>query len=99
MWERKNMRIVSEKRIREFILDAPRSADVMKRWVQTMRSSVWRNPAELKAAFPSVSIVGDLTVFNIGGNKYRLAAFVQFRSRIVYVKRIGTHQEYDQWEL
>ena len=93
------MRIVSEKCIREFAADAPHSAEAMKRWVRTVRSSVWRNSGEMKAAFPSASIVGDLTVFNIGGNKYRLAAYVHYRSRIVYVKKIGTHQEYDQWEL
>ena len=93
------MRIVSEKRIQEFVLRVPRSADAMKYWIQTVRSSVWQNPAEMRATFQSVSIIGDLAVFNIGGNKYRLAAFVQFQSRIVFVKKIGTHQEYDQWEL
>ena len=47
---------------------------------------------ELKATFGSASFVGDLTVFNIGGNKFRIAAFV-------YIKRIGTHEEYGKWEL
>ena len=93
------MRIVGEKRIREFVSEVPIAAGAMKLWIQSVRASAWRNPDELKSTFPSASFVGGLTVFNIGGNKYRLAAFVHYRCGAVYIKRIGTHQEYDQWEL
>ena len=71
----------------------------MWRWVDTVESSDWLNPAELKATFATASFVGDLTVFNIGGNNYRITAFVHYRKQIVYVKQIGTHKEYDQWGL
>ena len=47
----------------------------------------------------SASLVGELTVFNVGDNKYRIAAFVHYARQIVYIKRIGTHGEYDTWEL
>ena len=47
----------------------------------------------------SASFVGDLTIFNVGGNKYRIAAFVHYAKQIVYIKRIGTHKEYDRWDL
>jgi mRNA interferase HigB len=90
---------VSERRIREFIGREPRSAESMWRWVDAIESAVWRNPSELKAAFASASFVGDLVVFNVGGNKYRIASFVHYGKQIVYVKRIGTHEEYDTWDL
>ena len=45
------------------------------------------------------SFVGGLTVFNVGGNEYRVAAFVHYRKQVVYIKRIGDHEEYDQWDL
>ncbi len=95
-WE---LRIVSEKRIREFIEREPRAADPMWRWVDTVESATCRSPGDLKAVFASASFVGDLTVFNVGGNKYRIAAFVHYRRQIVYIKRIGTHEEYDEWDL
>jgi mRNA interferase HigB len=38
-------------------------------------------------------------VFNTGGNEYRIAAFVHYRKQMVYVKRIGTHEEYGKWDL
>ena len=99
LWESGCLRIVTEKRIREFIQREPGSSDVLWRWADAIESSNWRNPADLKATFAAASFVGDLTVFNVGGNKYRIAAFVYFRKQIVYVKRIGTHKEYDKWDL
>ncbi|MFW7342523.1 type II toxin-antitoxin system HigB family toxin [Pollutimonas sp. H1-120] len=35
-------------------------------------------------------------VLNIGGNKYRLVAEIQYRASIVWIKFIGTHAQYDQ---
>jgi mRNA interferase HigB len=46
-----------------------------------------------------MSFVGGLAVFNVGGNKYRVLAFVHYRKQIVYIKEIGTHQEFDKWDL
>jgi mRNA interferase HigB len=59
--------------------------------VGVIESAAWNNPTDLKATFASASFVGDLTVFNVGGNKFRIAAFVHYRAQIVYIKRIGTH--------
>jgi mRNA interferase HigB len=90
---------VTEKRIREFIEQEPRSAEAMRHWADAIESHSWHNPGDLKRTFASASFVGDLTVFNVGGNKYRIAAFVHYAKQIVYIKRIGTHEEYDKWEL
>jgi mRNA interferase HigB len=78
---------------------APRSADSLWRWVDQIEASGWLNPTELKLTFGTASFVGDLTVFNVGGNKYRIAAFVHYRKQIVFIKRIGTYEEYDKWDL
>ena len=61
----------------------------------------WANAVEAKADFGSAEIVCDLTVFNVGGNKYRLIAFVHYRRQIVFIKNILTHEEYNQgdWKL
>ena len=90
---------MTEKRIREFI-ERSRVPPV-RCGAGSIPSSPgdWRNPGELKGTFASASLVGALTVFNVGGNKYRIAAFVHYRKQIVFIKEIGTHEEYDKWEL
>lgn len=41
-------------------------------------------------------IPGNRAVFNIKGNKYRLIAKVNYDWKIVYIRFIGTHAEYDK---
>jgi mRNA interferase HigB len=38
---------------------------------------------------------GTLTVFNIGGNKYRLIARIRYDYQLVNVRRVLTHADYD----
>ena len=54
------------------------------------------NWAELKATFNTVDKVGELTVFDIGGNKYRLIAYIRFERQIVYIKAVLSHSDYDK---
>ena len=90
---------MTERRIQEFIEQEPRSVGAMRQWANAIESGSWSNTGELKRTFASASFVGDLTIFNVGGNKYRIAAFVHYAKQIVYIKRIGTHKEYDRWDL
>jgi mRNA interferase HigB len=64
-----------------------------RRVIDKNRFSNW---AELKAAFKMIDKVCDLTVFNIGGNKYRLVAYVRLEKQIVYIKAVLTHRDYDK---
>ncbi|RUM74202.1 MAG: type II toxin-antitoxin system HigB family toxin, partial [Sulfurovum sp.] len=57
----------------------------------------WNTPNEIKAMYRSASIIGDeKVVFNIAGNKYRLIVTVNYYAKIVFVKFIGTHKQYDK---
>jgi mRNA interferase HigB len=93
---RRFAQIISKRRIREFENRFQRAIEPLRHWVNAVEGSGWRNPSDLKAAFGSADFVEDLTVFNIGGNKYRLVAFVHYRRQIVYIKDILTHKEYDK---
>jgi mRNA interferase HigB len=52
--------------------------------------------AAMRATFPAVDKVGELHVFDIGGNKLRLIAFVRYRSQKLYIKHVLDHREYDR---
>jgi mRNA interferase HigB len=92
------VRIISKRRIREFWERFPKAVEPLKHWANAVRRAEWTNPGALKAEFGSADFVGDLTVFNVGGNKYRLIAFVDYRRQVVYIKHILTHEEYDKGE-
>jgi mRNA interferase HigB len=90
------LRIISKRQLRDFVARYPKAADPLKHWVNVVESSSWKTPAETKASFRSADMVGDRTVFDIGGNNYRLVSFVHYRAQIVYIKRVLTHAEYDR---
>jgi mRNA interferase HigB len=65
-------------------------------WYRQALQADWASPAEVKASFRSASILRDgRVVFNLAGNKYRLVVWINYPYRIVYVRFIGTHAQYD----
>ena len=52
---------------------------------------------DVKLRYANASIINDRrVVFDIGGNKYRLVAHINWPAQIVYVRFVGTHGEYDR---
>ena len=88
--------VISKKAARLFWEKHPDSETALRSWLKAMRDTEFKNLAELRSAFKSVDNVGDLIVFNIGGNKYRLVASVHFNRGKVYVRHILTHEKYDR---
>jgi len=65
-------------------------------WYLVTKKAAWASLPEVKALFPSADLVGRRTVFNIGGNKYRLIARIDHRRQQVFILDILTHKEYDK---
>ena len=92
------MRIISRKALKQFWeqSDYADSEQPLRAWFREASKADWKNPAEVKAAYRSASIVGnDRVVFNIAGNKYRLVVRINYPYRVVYIRFIGTHRQYD----
>jgi mRNA interferase HigB len=90
------VRLISRRVLREFWEAHPKARSPLTAWESAIKFSSPRNPAELRAVFGSADFVRDLTVFNIGGNKFRLITGIDYRCQVVYVKHILTHTEYDE---
>lgn len=90
------MKVISNSALRAFAVRHPQAADALQGWRRVIEKNRFDNWAELKAAFNAVDKVGELTVFDIGGNKYRLIAYIRFERQIVYIKAVLTHREYDK---
>ena len=64
--------------------------------VITCRKARWRNLDEVQEIYPHADPVGDCTVFNIGGNKYRLVSKIRYQYQRIYVIHVLTHKDYDK---
>ena len=73
-----------------------RSRKSLDSWVKTVEGTTWANAEEMKKTFNTVAPVGAEVVFDIGGNKFRMFAVVEYVAGVVEVKEILTHAEYDK---
>lgn len=91
------MRILSLSTLRRFYeTQEPDAKGPLLAWHAHVLKANWGTPAEVKADFGSASILKEgRVVFNIAGNKYRLVASINYPYRIVFVKFVGTHKQYD----
>src|SRR5262249_40361006 len=94
------MRVISKARLRQF-WEAPGHGDAegpLRAWYTHVNNKTvaWRLWADMKQDFPNASTVGNCVVFNIGGNKYRLATRILYPSQKVFVLKVMTHAEYDE---
>ena len=65
-------------------------------WFDTARAAKWRSLEDLRRTFRATDMVGDLAIFNIRGNQYRLIVRMVWRYQRMYVKEFLTHAEYDK---
>ena len=91
------MRVISIKILREFWEKHSDCQQQLKSWFQETSKAEWKNPNEIKLEYPSASLIGDnRVVFNIKGNHYRIIVKINFEYKMVWIRFVGTHSEYDK---
>jgi len=90
------VRIIAKRTLREYWETHEDAKDSLESWYTVALAADWENPQELKSQIGTASILkGSRVVFNIKGNDYRLVVKINFAYRVVYIRFIGTHEEYD----
>ena len=94
------VRIIALSTLKAFVSRSPAYADArepLMAWYRQVRGADWATPADVKRAIGNASILNDgRAVFNIAGNKYRIVVWINYPYRVVYVRFIGTHRQYDK---
>lgn len=93
------MRIVSHRKLKEFYQTPGRedSEVALERWYHSVEAAQWTSFADIREDFGSADSVGNQHyVFNIKGNRYRLVVVVKFLMGYVFIRFVGTHEEYDK---
>ena len=92
------MRIIALSTLKAF-WEIPAHADAKEpllAWHSFVRGADWASPADIKADLRSASVLRDgRVIFNIAGNKYRLVVWINYPYRVVYIRFVGTHAQYD----
>lgn len=90
------MHIITKTRLVEFWTGHPNAESPLKEWYRIVSKTDFADFNELKATFRSADYVAPYTVFNIGGNKYRLIVKMEYSYRSAYIRAVLTHAEYDK---
>ena len=94
------MHVIAWKTLKTFGERHTDAAGPLRQWFKLIENGPFSSFQDLRRTFATVDKVGDLHVFNIGGNKYRLVTYVRFDWQRCYIKHVLTHSEYDKgdWE-
>lgn len=94
------MRVIALSTLKAFWEAKPGYADAKEpvlAWYRHTLKADWASPAAVKADFGHASLLRDgRVVFNIAGNKYRLVVWINYGYRVVYIRFLGTHSQYDE---
>ena len=94
------MRIIALKTLRLFWEQHPDAQQALQAWYRDTKRATWKTPADIRNVYRNASIVGyNRVVFNIRGNQYRLVVAVNYTAGIIYIRFIGTHQDYDKIDV
>ncbi|MBD2313554.1 type II toxin-antitoxin system HigB family toxin [Desertifilum sp. FACHB-1129] len=90
------MHIISISRLKEFWTVHPNSEPALRTWYKLTSLAQWQHLAEVRQNFNSADSVGNFTVFNIGGNHYRLITYIDYQYKKVFIRYVLTHKEYSE---
>lgn len=90
------MHVISRKILREFCKTHSDASDSLYDWYRVATKAEWKNLIEVQEIYPKAEAVGNFTVFNIKGNRYRLIVDIVYSTQRIYIKYVLTHAEYDK---
>jgi mRNA interferase HigB len=90
------MRAIAKKPLREFRERHPESKTMLEDWFRKASRTDASSFPVLRKTFGSADYVDGFTIFDVGGNRYRIAAVIHYDKQRLYVRRVMTHAEYDR---
>ena len=91
------MRVIAIKKLRAFWTKHRISEQPLKAWYSEAKKANWQSTKDIKTDYRNASfLANNRVVFNIKGNDFRLVVAIKYEYKIVYIRFIGTHKEYDK---
>lgn len=90
------MRLIAINKLREAAAKYPDVANQVEDFYEIIKRADWKNLEEVKQTFSTAEAVGNFTVFNIKGNRYRLILNINYKKQIAFFKYFLTHADYNK---
>lgn len=91
------MRVITLRTLRQYWERHSDAEEALRSWYQDAQAAKWKTPEDVKTVHRNASVVaGNRIVFNIKGNQYRLIVAIHYNTGFVYIRFVGSHQEYDK---
>jgi len=91
------MRIIAKKTLIDFWEMNKDAEQPLKAWYHEAKIAAWTKPSDIKKLYADASILkNSRVIFDIAGNKYRLVVAIRYEFKIIYIRFIGTHKQYDK---
>jgi mRNA interferase HigB len=96
------MRIITERKLREFWQAGTNAADkqarekAMKEWIAVVSKANWKRFADIRSTFNHNDVYKNCVIFDVGGNKYRIIAKLGYRVKLIFIRFVMTHEECDE---
>jgi mRNA interferase HigB len=90
------VRVISRRALREFASAHKDAETPLDDWYRIAKRLRWTSLVDVRKTYPLADAVGELTIFNISGNKYRLATYINYRTAKVHIRHVMTHEEYSR---
>ena len=93
------MHVISRRALREFWQLHPLAKEPLAAWYRLVRSAAFVDFNAVRKTFPAADYVRPYTIFDVGGNKFRVIVVIQYSRRRIYVRQVLTHAAYDRWSV
>lgn len=92
------MEIINESEIHVFAKKHANARKPLANWLDVTKTASWKSLIDVRETFRSADYVKEQTIFDVGGNNYRIIASVDYSLGRLYVLEVMTHAEYDRWK-
>ena len=95
------MEVYGEAAIAKFTKKHPVSRRPLQRFLEIVRAAEWPHFPAVRRTFPTTDYApaSGMLIFDLGGNKFRLVARVDFEEQLLYIQTVLTHEEYSREDL
>ena len=69
---------------------------MLNEWFRKASHTIASSFPALRETFGSADYVDGFTLFDVGGNRYRIAAVIHYDKQRMYIRQVITHAEYDR---